>query len=98
MTMTAEEVEASVAAARGDGFLAVSKTASVDCVGAAIVCDMGRRPASEFGYGRGRNEPLNRPEGWFPLLFTTALLRKEGNAGKNLPEGWCRTRLSFATS
>ena len=98
MTMTAEEVEASVAAARGDGFLAVSKTASVDCVGAAIVCDMGRRPASEFGYGRGRNEPLNRPEGWFPLLLTTALLLKEGNAGRTLPEGWLQTRLPFATS
>ncbi len=72
MTMTAEEVEASVAAARGDGFLAVSKTVPVDCVGAAIVCDMRRKPASEFGYGRGRNEPLNRPR---RVVFTAAYNR-----------------------
>ena len=75
MTMTAEEVEASVATARGDGFLAVSKTEPVDFVGAAIVCDMRRRPASEFRVWKGtENEPLDRPERWFPLLLTTAIL------------------------
>ena len=75
MTMTAEEVEASVATARGDGFLAVSKTEPVDFVGAAIVYDMRRRPASEFRVWKGtENEPLDRPERWFPLLLTTAIL------------------------
>ncbi len=78
MTMTAEEAEAGVAAARGDGSLAVSKTAPVGCVGAAIVCDMGRRPDSEFGKGRGRNEPLNRPR----KVVSTAACNRTSPEGK----------------
>ena len=49
MTMTAEEAEASVAAARGDGFLAVSKTASVDCVGAPLYVIWGAGRLRDLG-------------------------------------------------
>ncbi len=98
MTMTAEGAEAGVTAARGDGFLAVSMTAPVGCVGVAMVCDMGHRPDSESGYGRGRNEPLNRPRKVVSAAACNRTSLEGKTHGRNLPEGWLRTRISFATS